>query len=87
VWSDSFSFFCSLLSRVVSSARAYLVAIANISSDILGFFMASLQINDESLLEEQVNRFVADLQDDVSLVTKKLDEFPEGLSLLLDNGG
>jgi hypothetical protein len=63
------------------------VAIANISSDILGFFMASLQINDESLLEEQVNRFVADLQDDVSLVTKKLDEFPEGLSLLLDNGG
>jgi hypothetical protein len=49
--------------------------------------MASLQINDESLLEEQVNRFVADLQDDVSLVTKKLDEFPEGLSLLLDNGG
>jgi hypothetical protein len=63
------------------------VVIANISSDILGFFMASLQINDESLLEEQVNRFVADLQDDVSLVTKKLDEFPEGLSLLLDNGG
>jgi hypothetical protein len=87
VWSDSFSFFCSLLSRVVSSARAYLVAIDNISSDILGFFMASLQINDESLLEEHVNRFVADLQDDVSLVTKKLDEFPEGLSLPLDNGG
>jgi hypothetical protein len=47
VWPESF--LCSLVSRVASSARAYLLAIANICSDILGFFMVSLQIKDESL--------------------------------------
>jgi hypothetical protein len=46
---DSFSFFCSLLSRAASSAMAYLLVIANISFDILGFFIASLRIKDESL--------------------------------------
>jgi hypothetical protein len=30
-------------------ARAYLLVIANISSDALGFFMARLRIKDESL--------------------------------------
>jgi hypothetical protein len=48
MWPDS-SFFYSLVSKVTSSARAYLLAIANISSDILGLFMASLRIKDESL--------------------------------------
>jgi hypothetical protein len=47
VWTDSF--FCSLVSMVASSAMAYLFAIANICSVILGFFMASLWIKDESL--------------------------------------
>jgi hypothetical protein len=47
-WPDS-SFFCSLVLRVASSARAYLLEIANISSDVLGFFMVSLRIKDESL--------------------------------------
>jgi hypothetical protein len=46
VWNDSV--FCSLVSRVTSSARAYLLAIANICLDVLGFFMVSLQIKDES---------------------------------------
>jgi hypothetical protein len=48
-WPESFSFFCSLVSRVASSARAYLLAMANIASDVLEFFMVSLQIRDESL--------------------------------------
>jgi hypothetical protein len=46
VWPDSFY---SLVSRVTSSARAYLLTIASIYSDVLGFFMVSLQIKDESL--------------------------------------
>jgi hypothetical protein len=37
------------VSRVASSARAYLLAIDNISLDVMGFFMASLMIKDESL--------------------------------------
>jgi hypothetical protein len=49
MWSDSFSFFCSLASRVASLARAYLLVMANIASDILGFFMMSLRIKDGSL--------------------------------------
>jgi hypothetical protein len=51
-WSTSpknFFFYYSLVSRVASSTRAYLLVIANISSDVLGFFMVSLQIKDESL--------------------------------------
>jgi hypothetical protein len=48
-WPESFSFFCSLVSRVASSARAYLLVMANIASDVLEFFMVSLQIRDESL--------------------------------------
>jgi hypothetical protein len=45
MWLNSF---CSLVSRVASSARAYLLAMANIFSHILGLFMESLQIKDES---------------------------------------
>jgi hypothetical protein len=37
------------------------LAIANISSNILGFFMVSLWIKDESLLEEHDNRLVVNL--------------------------
>jgi hypothetical protein len=46
VWPDSF---CSQVSRVASSARAYLLAMANISSGVLGFFIESLWIKDESM--------------------------------------
>jgi hypothetical protein len=46
MWPDSF---CSLVSRVASSASVYLLAIANIFLDVLGFFMVSLWIKDESL--------------------------------------
>jgi hypothetical protein len=60
-WPNSLSFFCSLVSRVTSSARTYLLAIANIPSDVLGFFMASLWIKDESLLEEYDDWFSVDL--------------------------
>jgi hypothetical protein len=49
VWLDNFSLFYSLVSRVTSSARAYLLAMENISFDVLGFFMMSLRIKDESL--------------------------------------
>jgi hypothetical protein len=41
----------------------------------------------ESFLEEHDNGFVIDLWDDVSLVTKALDKFSEGLSLLFYNAG
>jgi hypothetical protein len=46
-WPDSF--LCSLLSRVTSSARVYLLAMENIYFDVLGFFMASFWIWEESL--------------------------------------
>jgi hypothetical protein len=49
VWLNSFSFFYSLVSKVASSTRVYLLVVENISSDVLGFFMASLWIKDESL--------------------------------------
>jgi hypothetical protein len=48
VWLDSFSF-CSLVLRVVSSVKANLLVMANIASDVLGFFMVSLRIWDGSL--------------------------------------
>jgi hypothetical protein len=48
VWLDSFSFFCSLVSGVASSARTYLLDMVNIAYDVLGFFMASLWIRDRS---------------------------------------
>jgi hypothetical protein len=48
-WPESFSFFYSLVSRITSSVRAYLLAMVNIASDVLGFFMASLRIRDGSL--------------------------------------
>jgi hypothetical protein len=48
-WLESFSFFYSLVSRVTSSARAYLLVMANIASDILGFFRVSFRIRARSL--------------------------------------
>jgi hypothetical protein len=39
----------------------------------------------ESLLEKYNNRFVINLRDDVSFIVELLDEFPEILSLLLDD--
>jgi hypothetical protein len=41
----------------------------------------------ESFLEEHNNRPTINFWDDVSFVAKSLDEFPEGLSLLLDDAG
>jgi hypothetical protein len=38
-----------MLLRVSSYARAYLMVMANISSDIVGSFVVSLRIKDESL--------------------------------------
>jgi hypothetical protein len=60
-WPNSFSFFCSLVSRVASSAEAYVLAMENISSDVLEFFMVSLRIKDESLLAEHNKRLVINL--------------------------
>jgi hypothetical protein len=37
------------VSTVFSSARAYMLAMENICSDILGFLMVSFQIREESL--------------------------------------
>jgi hypothetical protein len=59
----------------------------NISSDVLGFFLAILQIRVGSLLEEHNNKLVIDLRGDISLVAKTLDELLDGLSLLLDDAG
>jgi hypothetical protein len=49
VWPESFSFFYSLVSRVASPSRAYLLAMVNIALDVLGFFMVSLRIRTGSL--------------------------------------
>jgi hypothetical protein len=89
VWLDSFSSIRSLMTRVAFSARAYLLAMVNISSNILGFFMASLRIKDDSVSPflKNVNGHVVNLWDDVSFIAETLDEFPEGLSLLLDDTG
>jgi hypothetical protein len=48
-WPESSSFFYYLVSRVASSARAYLLAMTNIAYDVLGFFMMSLRIRARSL--------------------------------------
>jgi hypothetical protein len=48
VWPDSFSF-CSLVLKVASFARAYLIAMLNISFDILRFSIVSLRIREESM--------------------------------------
>jgi hypothetical protein len=76
--------------RVASSARSYLLAITNISSDILGFFMERLRIKDESpesFLEEHDDRFVVDLRDDVPLVAEALNKLSEGVSFVLHHVG
>jgi hypothetical protein len=49
VWPESFSFFYSLVSRVTSSARVYVLAMVNIASDVLGFSMVSFRIRAGSL--------------------------------------
>jgi hypothetical protein len=88
VWLNCFSFFCSLMLRVASSARAYLLAMVNITSDVLRFFHGELTDQGqvaESLLEEHNNTLVVDLRDDISLIVESLDELLEGLSLLLDD--
>jgi hypothetical protein len=41
----------------------------------------------EPLLEEHDDGFVVNLLDDVPFVTEMLDEFPDGLSLLLYGAG
>jgi hypothetical protein len=64
VWPESFSFFYSLVSRVTSSARAYLLVMANISSDVLGFFMACLWIREGSL-----SPFLMNIMIDLSLTS------------------
>jgi hypothetical protein len=89
-WPESFSIFYSLVSRVASSARAYLLAMANIASDVLGFFHGELTDQGrvrESFLEEHDNGHVIDLRDDISLVADMLDELPKGHFLLLDDVG
>jgi hypothetical protein len=63
MWPDS-SFFCSLVSRVASSTRAYLLAMANIASNVLEFFMVSFQIKDKSL-----NPFLKNVTIDLSLTS------------------
>jgi hypothetical protein len=83
---SSLSFLKSLLSRVASSARAYQLVMASISSDVLGFFIASFRIKEGSLspfLKNITNGFVIDLRDDVPLVEEALNEFLKGFSLLL----
>jgi hypothetical protein len=44
---DLLSFFASLVSRVASSDKAYLLVVASISSYVRGFFIASLRISVE----------------------------------------
>jgi hypothetical protein len=41
----------------------------------------------KSLLEEQDDRLVGELRDDIPLVAEELNELPEGFSLLLDDTG
>jgi hypothetical protein len=82
VWPNSFSFFYSLVSRVASSTRAYLLAMVNIASDVLGFFHGELTDQGwipEFLLKEHNNRLVVDLRDDILLVVESPDELPAAL--------
>jgi hypothetical protein len=82
VWPNSFSFFYSLVSRVASSTRAYLLAMVNIASDVLGFFHGELTDQGwipESLLKEHNNRLVVDLRDDILLIVESPDELPAAL--------
>jgi hypothetical protein len=58
------SFLESLVWRVVFSARAYLLAFVNISSDVPGFFMVSLWIKDEPL-----SPFLKNMMIDLSLTS------------------
>jgi hypothetical protein len=48
-WSTWPESFYSLVLRVTSSSRVYLIAMVNIASDTLGFFMTGLWIRDWSL--------------------------------------
>jgi hypothetical protein len=73
MWLDSF---CSLVLRVTCSARAYLLVIANIYSDVLGFFLVSLRIKDEPL-SPFLKNIIIDLLSTSgmrSLVAKAMDE-------------
>jgi hypothetical protein len=58
---ESFSFFYSLVSRVTSSVRVYLLAMVNIASDVLGFFTVTFQIKAGSL-----NPFLKNITIDLS---------------------
>jgi hypothetical protein len=64
MWPESFSFFYSLVSRVASSARTYLLAMVNIFYDVLGFFIVSLQIGEGSL-----SPFLKNMMIDLSLTS------------------
>jgi hypothetical protein len=61
------------------------LAIANISSDVLGGKLADQGRVPESIPEEHDDWFVVNLQDVVSLVAKALDELLKWLSLLPDD--
>jgi hypothetical protein len=81
-WLGSSSFLAPLLSRVTSSNRVYLLVMARISSDILGFFHREHANQGwllESLLEEHDDGLVIDLWYNVLFVVETLDEFLEGL--------
>jgi hypothetical protein len=61
----------------------------NIASDVLGFFMMSLQIRD-GFLSPFLKNITIDLSPTsgmISLVAEMLDELTEGLSHLLDDTG
>jgi hypothetical protein len=63
-WPESFSFLCSLVFRVTSSARVYLLVMSNIAFDVLVFFMASFQIRARSL-----SPFLKNMTIDLSLTS------------------
>jgi hypothetical protein len=69
-------------------AKAYLLVIANISfrhPEIFHGEFADQGRVPKSLLEEHDDRFVINLQDDVHFFAEALNNFPEGLSLLLSH--
>jgi hypothetical protein len=59
--------FYSLVSMVAFLVRAYLLVKANISSDVLGFFVARIRIKDESL-SPFLNNMMIDLSSTFGMI-------------------
>jgi hypothetical protein len=64
--------------------KAATIGICTLADYVVGLqYDQHLRIKAESPLEEQEDRLVVDLRDDISLVAKMLDKFPKRFPILL----